>query len=97
MAVGPYQMWTVAVDEANRIERIYSRRYGRKARRWKYADRRSTKQSRIMAELTLMWHYRRGVTKPIELACRWRNPHSGNHAGYGRKISRAINMQSATE
>ena len=89
-AVGPYQMWTVAVDEANRIEAMYARRFGRKPRKWSHADRRDPVLSRQMCELTLMWHFRRGVTDPIELACKWRNPHSQLHEGYRKKIKKEL-------
>ena len=89
-AVGPYQMWTVAVDEANRIEAIYARRFGRKARKWSHNDRRDPALSREMCELTLMWHFKRGVTDPVLLGCRWRNPYSDIQELYRTKIKKAL-------
>lgn len=89
-AKGPYQMWTVAVDEANRIERKYAARYGRKPRVWRYRDRTDPVKSREMCEITLIWHYRRGNRNPIDLACRWRNPYSRNQPHYRQKIKKAI-------
>lgn len=89
-AVGPYQMWTVSVDEANRIEGIYSRKFGRKARVWSYSDRRCPVASHEMCELIMIWYYRRGVTDPVKLACRWRNPYSPCPVWYKRKIGRAM-------
>ena len=89
-AVGPYQMWTVAVDEANRVEAIYARRFGRKARKWTHADRRDPVLSREMCELTLVWHFRRGVTDPVRLGCRWRNPYSDTRKFYRTKIKKAL-------
>lgn len=90
-AVGPYQMWTCAVDEANRIERIYSRRFGRKPRRWTYADRRNLIVSHEMCELTLIWHYyRRGIVDPIELACRWNKPYGKPSFPYRKKVIKAM-------
>lgn len=85
-AAGALQMWRCAVDEANRIERIYARRFDRPARRWSYGDRHCTAASIQMCELTLMWHYRRGTTDPVELACRWRNPYSRTSPSYRRKV-----------
>ena len=73
-AVGPYQMWHCAVDEANRIDAIYARRYGRKARVWVYADRIDFAKSEDMTELILIRFYRLGVTDPVDLACRHNRP-----------------------
>jgi hypothetical protein len=92
-AVGPYQMWTVAVDEANRIEAIYARRFGREPRKWAHNDRRDPVLSREMCELTLMWHFKRGTTDPVRLACRWRNPYSRTHRGYRTKIKKALEKE----
>lgn len=89
-AVGPYQMWTIAVDEANRIENTYARRSVRAPRVWSYADRADPVRSREMCELTMIWHYRRGVTNAVDLACRWNRPDGGLKMTYRKKIKRAI-------
>lgn len=89
-AVGPYQMWTVAVDEANRIEKLYARKYGRRARRWTYNDRRCFNASRDMCELTLVWHYRRGVRDPVELVCKWNMPYGKCDRAYRNKSRKAV-------
>lgn len=80
-AVGAYQIWPIAVHEANRIA-------GRKL--WTVDDRRNPQLSRAMARVTLEHHYRRGVTDPVDLACRWRNPKGDAPAWHRRKIERAI-------
>lgn len=89
-AVGHYQMWPVAVLEANRVERIMARHENRKARRWTLANRKCPVKSREMCETTMRWHYRRGVTDPVCLACRWRNPYSPDNAGYRSKVRKAV-------
>lgn len=89
-AIGPYQMWRVAVDEANRIERMYADKYGRTPRTWRYSDRKDPVKSREMCEVTLIWHYQRGHRDPVELACRWRNPYSRTQVAYKQKVRRAI-------
>lgn len=89
-ATGPYQMWTVAVDEANRIEKIEARREGRNVRRWRYSDRTSPLLSRQMCEVTMRFHYRRGVTDPVLLACRWHRPYGKPDQVYKRKIQKVI-------
>ena len=89
-AVGPYQLHTEAVHEANRIERIYARRYDRKARRWTHIDRHNMEKSRQISELILIRFYRMGITDPVKLGCRHRNPYSFDHAEYKRKISKVI-------
>jgi len=89
-AVGHYQMWSAAVAEANRIEGIYARRYSRPARQWTLADRHCPERSRQMCELTMIWHYRRGVRCPVALACKWRNPYSRCPEWHGRKIEKAV-------
>jgi hypothetical protein len=76
-AVGLLQMWPVAVAEANRLESIEARREERPARTWTVADRTDPDASREMCAVTLRWHWRRGVTDPVDLGGRWRNP-SGN-------------------
>jgi hypothetical protein len=91
-AVGPFQIWTCTVDEANRVERLYARRYGRKPRVWTHADRRCHAASEAICELLTVWHYRRGITDPIELACRWRNPYSKTQPAYRNKIRKAMKL-----
>ena len=89
-AVGPYQMWVCSVAEANRIEGIYSRRYERESRVWKSSDRSDLKKSTDMAELILIWHYRRGVTNAVELACRWNRPDGKASDRYRNKIKKIL-------
>ena len=83
-AVGPYQMWPIAVREANRI-------VGRDL--WRLEDRRNLQLARAMCLVTLEHHYRRGVTDPVELACRWRNPSGNAPAWHRAKIKRAIDKK----
>ncbi len=64
-SIGILQMRKIAVREGNRIVG---------ERRWTYSDRWNPDKSREMCRVTLERHYRRGVTDPIKLACRWRNP-----------------------
>lgn len=80
-AVGPYQMWPIAVREANRIA-------GKQI--WTLADRRDLILSRAMCRVTLEYHYKRGVTDPVDLACRWRNPNGNAPAWHREKIRRAV-------
>ena len=89
-AVGAFQTWPVAVREANRIESIMARREGRTARKWRVSDRSSFGRSRDMCEVTLRWHYRRGVADPVALACKWRNPYSACPEWHRRKIEKAV-------
>lgn len=91
-AVGVYQMWPVAVREANRIESIMARREGRRPRKWTLSDRHCSERSRQMCETTMIWHYRRGVKCPVELACKWRNPYSACPEWHRRKIRKAIRL-----
>ena len=76
------QMWEVAVEEANRI-------VGRKL--WTAEDRKDPALARAMAKTTLSYHYRRGVTDPVELGAKWRNPY-GEEAPewYKAKIRKAL-------
>jgi len=64
-AVGCLQIHPVAVREANRIAG---------SNHWKLADRTCPAKSRAMARTILVWHVRRGVTDPVELACKWNRP-----------------------
>ena len=89
-AVGAFQMWPVAVREANRIESIMARREGHRPRKWRVSDRVDIARSMEMCEATLLWHYRRGVKCPVELACRWRNPYSDCPSWHRRKIEKAV-------
>ena len=92
-AVGAFQMWPVAVREANRIESIMARREGRRPRKWRVWDRASFVRSSEMCEATLRWHYRRGVTDPVALACKWRNPYSRCPEWHRRKIAKAVKKE----
>lgn len=71
-AIGPFQMWTVSVDEANRIARLHNKQHTP----WTYEDRKSYAKSRAMCYTTLQFHYNRGTTDPVTLASKWRNPYS---------------------
>ena len=89
-AVGVAQMWPVAVAEANRLEAMHAKREGRTPRRWTLRDRRNPTASRAMVVATLAAHYRWGVTDPVDLACRWRNPNTQAPEWHRRKIKAAI-------
>ena len=80
-AVGVLQMWPCAVAEANRIA-------GREL--WTLDDRWNQQLSRAMCKVTLEWHYKRGVTDPVELACRWRNPRGNVPEWHKAKIRKAV-------
>jgi hypothetical protein len=81
-AVGTLQMWDDAVAEANRI-------VGREL--WTSEDRKDPALARAMAKVTLSFHYRRGVTDPVELGAKWRNPY-GKEAPewYKAKLRKAL-------
>jgi hypothetical protein len=80
-AVGPYQLWPVAVEEANRI-------VGRKV--WTAADRSNPQMARAITRTLLAHHYRRGVTGAVDLACRHRNPKGNAPAWYRERIRKAV-------
>lgn len=68
-AVGLFQAWPIAVAEANRVS-------GReKTPIWTKEDRKDPAQARAMAKATLLFHYNRGVTDPVELGGKWRDPY----------------------
>ena len=92
-AAGSFQMWPVAVREANRIESVMARREGRRPRKWRVSDRYSFDRSREMCETTMKWHHRRGVTDPVALACKWRNPYSRCPEWHRRKIAKAVKKE----
>ena len=93
-AVGSFQIWRIAVDEANRVEKIMAKREKRVPRKWSYSDRHSHERSREMCRTTLVWHYMRGTTNSVDLACKWNAPYK-RHANpkYRAKITVAINNQ----
>ena len=80
-AVGVLQQWPISVREANRIAGT---------RRWTYADRRCPEKAVEMCRVTLLWHWRRGVRDPVDLACRWRNPNGNAPPWYRKRIREAI-------
>ena len=80
-AVGLLQIHPVAVREANRITG---------SNRWKLSDRFCPKQSRSMARTILVWHLQRGVTDPVELACRWNKPFGQTTAQYRAKVEATL-------
>lgn len=79
-AVGILQMWPCAVREANRIIGYNE---------WTLEDRNNPTEARLMCAVTLQWHYGRGVTDPIDLACRWNKPDGKASARYRRKVKQA--------
>ena len=89
-AVGAFQMWPVAVQEASRVESIMARREGRRPHKWRVSERADIDKAREMCEVTMVWHYRRGVRCPVELACKWRNPYSRCPEWHRRKIRKAV-------
>ena len=93
-AVGSFQTWRIAVDEANRVEKIMAKREKRVPRKWSYSDRHSHERSREMCRTTLVWHYMRGTTNSVDLACKWNVPYK-RHANpkYRAKITIAVNEQ----
>lgn len=82
-AVGKYQQWPISVEEANRI-------VGRKDM-WSLEDRKNPALSRAMAKTILSFHYRRGVTDPVKLGAKWRNPY-GDEAPdwYKEKVKKGL-------
>jgi hypothetical protein len=89
-AVGILQMWPCAVHEANRRELVEARRQKRQPRTWTMKDRYSPAACRAMAAVTLRAHWRRGVTDPVELGCRWRNPYSECPEWYQERVKKAL-------
>ena len=80
-AVGILQQHPISVREANRIT----------GNRWTYADRRDPARAKAMCLATLAWHYKRGVTDPVELGGRWRNPKGDAPRWYKERVREAIN------
>ena len=66
-ALGILQIKPATVAEANRLEGWEL---------WELHHRTSPQASVVLAFGVLASHYRRGVTDPVELGCRWRNPYS---------------------
>jgi hypothetical protein len=80
-AVGPGQMWPVAVAEVNRI--IGTNRYT-------LADRRDLAKVREMMTVTLAYHHARHPDKGVVwLASKWRNPYSDAPEWHLRKLRKA--------
>lgn len=80
-AVGLLQSWPVSVEEANRI-------IGRQEHPlWTDADRLNPQQARAMAKVTLTYHYNRGVTDPVKLGGKWRDPY-GKVAAEERRLGK---------
>lgn len=80
-SIGCLQMKRIAVREANRI-------VGEK--RWTYKDREDPEKAKEMCRVTLERHYLRGVTNPVDLACRWRNPLGNCPKWYRERVKKAI-------
>jgi hypothetical protein len=88
--VGILQLWEIAVREANRLDAIEARRESRPARVWAPDDRLDPAASREMCAVTLRHHYRRGVTDPVDLGGRWRNPNGDAPYWYLDRVRRAL-------
>ena len=85
-AVGKYQQWPISVEEANRI-------VGRKDM-WSLEDRKNPALSRAMAKTILSYHYRRGVTDPVELGAKWRNPYGEDAPDwYKEKVKKGLKSE----
>lgn len=87
-AVGILQMHAIALDEANRLEAIAARRENRQPRRWSDTDRYDPAANLDMAFVTLEHHYRRGVTDPVDLACRWNRPDGSASQRYRNRVQK---------
>jgi hypothetical protein len=79
--VGILQITPAAVAEANRIVGEL---------RWVDEDRTDVQKSIDMCWVTLEWHYRRGVTNPVDLAGKWRNPFSECPEWYRERVTVAL-------
>lgn len=88
-AVGVLQAHRCAVDEANRIVG---------ERRWRYSDRYDRQKSIAICRATLARHWRRGVTDPVKLCCKWRNPY-GKRAPlwYRKRVEKALENEYAEQ
>ena len=84
-AIGPGQMWPVAIHEVNRI--IGTNRYT-------LADRRDLAKVREMMTVTLAYHNRRHPERGVVwLASKWRNPYSDCPKWHLRKLESALDKQ----
>lgn len=79
-ALGHYQMWPIAVEEVNRV---YHTDYT-------LSDRSDPVKAKEMCEMTMNYHYSRGVTNVVNLACRWRNPRGNAPQWHRNKIKKAL-------
>ena len=86
-AIGVLQIHKIYVDEANRIER---RLNPDNPRTWSYEDRTNRLASIEMVEITLTWHYLRGVTDPVALALRHNRPNGNDNPAYRRKLEEKL-------
>ena len=82
------QLISAVIAALIRVESEANRLAGRQL--WTLDDRWNQQLSRAMCKVTLEWHYKRGVTDPVELACRWRNPYSHCPEWYAAKVRRAL-------
>ena len=89
-ALGAFQMWDTAVVEANRVERILAHRAGRTPRVWTSDERLCPTKSREMFEITMEWHYRRGVTDPVDLGSRWHRPYGKQSPRYRELVRKGL-------
>jgi len=81
--VGILQIKPICLREANRLVGYD---------RWDLLDRWNPQESRAMARITLVWHFNRGTTDPVELACRWRNPFSECPDWYRNNVRNALEL-----
>ena len=89
-AIGAYQLHDVAVVEANRVEAILARRDGRQTRTWTSDERLCPIKSREMFEVTMEWHYRRGVTDPVTLGSKHHRPYGKQSPRYRELVRKGL-------
>ena len=89
-AVGCLQIHPETVEEANRVEAIRARKDRRAARPWTLQDRTSRTKSLEMARVVLGWHYRRGTTDPVVLACKWNRPYGPINPAYRVMVEKTM-------
>jgi len=80
---GILQIKPITVREANRISGFPH---------FTQMDRWDVQRSRAMARTILVWHFRRGVTDPVDLACRWNRPFGEAAAEYRAKAIQALEI-----
>ena len=79
-AIGILQLHPIMVEEVNRITGL----------KYHESDRYSPTLSERMAYAFLEYQYRRGVTDPVALACRWNRPNGDPNPAYWTKVILAL-------